>query len=126
MIKNDQNWNQPVAQDVRFFRFQTNSSGAFLATINRKIVTGAFRKRSDLRRERYMKHAKKVAFSNFKGEQSENWKYFGHFIGWLAGRAGIFPKSKKLIHLFAISGFFCAANGSTGTNFFHKTLSFLQ
>ena len=72
MIKNDQNWNQPVAQDVRLFRFQTNSSGAFLATIDGKIVTGAFRKRSDLRRERYMKHAKKVAFSNFKGEQSEN------------------------------------------------------
>ena len=61
-----------MAQDVRFFRFQTNSSGAFLATINRKIVTGAFDKRSDLRRERYMKHVKKVAFSNFKGEQSEN------------------------------------------------------
>jgi hypothetical protein len=47
-----------------------------------------------------------VAFPKFKGAQSEKSKYFGHFIGWLAGRAGIFPKSKKLGHLISICSFF--------------------
>ena len=51
-------------------------------------------------------------------------KYFRRVIGRLAGRAGIFPKGKKLQHFISRLSQHRLARGSTATNFFHKTLSF--